>query len=233
MDQKTLEIQKKIAIVAFPIWKEFLQEVRPSGGGLTLPDDAIELLGGATRLDWAESYLLKDQYQSELDCELKALFDANPSDEAPQTFWRVLLPKLCDFLSLMSFGESIFVLVARASNGDDSALFKCVQVDKTTLVTLPRFRERLATAYLTSDKAFLSRLSAAIKAPAIGDRIKYPYLLLLFAMLDDSHLLDMSLDDLMDVCEEVGVYGAEHGVEDRDSLRKRRAYYWKLSGRKS
>ena len=51
------------------------------------------------------------------------------------------------------------------------------------------------------------------------------------AVLDDEGFLDMPLDGLMDVCQEIGVYGREFGIEDTESLRKRRKYYREQSGR--
>ena len=52
-----------------------------------------------------------------------------------------------------------------------------------------------------------------------------------FALLDDEGFLEMPLNDLMAVCEDIGVYGREFGVEDTESLRKRRKYYREQTGR--
>jgi len=130
----------------------------------------------------------------------------------------------------MTLGESIFDLALQAQNGNDKALFKVVQIDKTALHDMPCIRERITKAQLSSEGEFMRLLSNAIKAPSLRQKVRYPLLMLLFAILDEADLLNMPLDDLMDVCEEAEVYGESFGVFDKDSLRKRRSYYLRNKG---
>lgn len=135
------------------------------------------------------------------------------------------------YLALMTFGCSICDLVAKAKKGDDDAFFKAVQIDKTILTDIPYFRKRLLIAHTGCEPQFFANLSNAIKGPLLGKKLSYPMLMLVFAVLDDEGFLDLPLDQLMDICEEVGVYGREFGIEDVNSLRLRRKYYREKTGR--
>jgi len=221
----------QIAIANLPLWEALLRDVRHGDGGLSLPELFASHLLDDDANQWARLYVDQASFNT-LYARLGQLAIKNSDYSVlPLEFWQATVVKYCDFLSLMSFGESIFHLVKRAQNGDDTAFFQAVRVDKTTLYAIPYFRQRQAKAQLGSDSSLLKGLSTAIKSPSLGSKIKHPILLLFFAMLDDSHLLDMPLNDLLDLCETVGVYGAEYGIEDRDSLRKRRSYYRRRCGR--
>ncbi|MCP5345364.1 MAG: hypothetical protein R3F41_04900 [Gammaproteobacteria bacterium] len=135
-------------------------------------------------------------------------------------------------MSLVTFGRHICDLVADAENGDDEAFCKAVQIDKTILFGIPYFHKRLIRAQLGSEPEFLHKLALALESPSLGRRISYPQLMFVFAILDDEGLLDMPLDELLTFCEELGVYGREYGVEDTESLRKRRKYYRDRTGRR-
>lgn len=64
-------------------------------------------------------------------------------------------------LSLSMFGEYINSMVARAKDGDDSALFDAILVDRSTLAT-PSIAKRIQIANLTKDESFFNQLSKAI-----------------------------------------------------------------------
>ncbi|MGV3590887.1 MAG: hypothetical protein ACO1PZ_04305 [Gammaproteobacteria bacterium] len=137
---------------------------------------------------------------------------------------------VCNYLALMSFGRTMCDLVTSAKNGNDDDFCHAVQIDRTVLFGIPYFRQRLIRAQVGYEAEFLHKLGEAVKGSILRKKLSYPELMLVFAMLDDEGLLDMPLNELMDVCEELGVYGREHGTEDIDSLRKRRQYYRKMTG---
>src|SRR5690606_3116099 len=122
---------------------------------------------------------------------------------------------------LMSFGRTMTTLVRLAAQGNDAAFCQAVQIDKTVLSGIPYFRQRLIRAQIGREPVFLAKLGRAIAGPINRKKFDYPELMLVFAMLDDEGLLDMPTNRLMDICEDLGVYGPEFGVEDADSLRKR------------
>lgn len=134
-------------------------------------------------------------------------------------------------LALMSFGKSMCDLVKDAKKGDEDAFCNAVQVDKTVLTGIPFFQKRLIKAQLGSEPEFLHKLSLAIRGPSLGKKLSFPLLMFVFALLDDEGFLEMPLNDLMAVCEDIGVYGREFGIEDTESLRKRRKYYREQTGR--
>lgn len=135
------------------------------------------------------------------------------------------------YLAIMTFGKSICALVKEAINGDDESFFKAVQIDRTVLFGIPYFQKRLIKAQLGSEPVFMQKLANAIKGRSLGQKLDYRELMLVFAVLDDEGYLDMPLEQLMDACQELGVYGREFGIEDIESLRKRRQYYRKKTGR--
>lgn len=143
-----------------------------------------------------------------------------------------LITQVCHYFGLMTFGKSLCDLVAAAFTGDDEAYCQAVQIDKTILYSIPYFRERLARAQLSYDFTFLQLLSTAIAGKPLAGYIKHKELMFVFAILDDEGLLGMPLDELFDLCEGMGVYGQKFGIYDIDSLRKRRSYYLKKTGRK-
>jgi len=135
------------------------------------------------------------------------------------------------YFAIMTFGRSICSLVSDAKNGDDIAFCQAVQIDKSILTEIPYFRKRLSIANFSEDSCFLAKLSNALIGKSLGTKMTYPKLMLVFALLDDEGYLDLPLHKLMEVCEEVGVYGREFGVMDTESLRKRRKYYRDKTGR--
>jgi hypothetical protein len=64
-------------------------------------------------------------------------------------------------LSLSMFGEYINSMVLRAKNGDDSALFDAILVDRSVLAT-PSIAKRIQIADLTKDESFFNQLANAI-----------------------------------------------------------------------
>jgi len=69
-----------------------------------------------------------------------------------------------NILSIMLYHQSLGGLVEAVRNGDDSAFFKAVRIDKTVLLA-PTCADRLSRAELINDKAFFGHLRSAMKGP--------------------------------------------------------------------
>lgn len=69
-----------------------------------------------------------------------------------------------NILSIMLYHQSLGGLVEAVRNGDDSAFFKAVRIDKTVLLA-PTCADRLSRAELINDKVFLGHLRSAMKGP--------------------------------------------------------------------
>lgn len=139
-------------------------------------------------------------------------------------FYLVFLTHIYNVLALMCHGRSICQLVTDAMSGDDIAFYNAVHIDRTVLF-LPYFQQRITRAQLSREETFLRDLSYRLKTPILKSRIKHRKLWITFAMLDDEGLLVLPHDQLLDICEQIGVYGKEYGVEDVGHLRKRLADY--------
>lgn len=132
-----------------------------------------------------------------------------------------ILTLIHNYFALLTYGRRIWDLVEDAKSGSDDAFFKVVRIDRSTLFGIPYFQKRLVRAQLGKDPVFHRKLANAVKATPLGSRYKHKILLFVFMILDDEGLLyTFSQEQLMDVCEELGVYGHAHGVDDSASLRK-------------
>jgi len=126
-----------------------------------------------------------------------------------------------NYLALMIHGRTMCQLVADAKKGDDNAYRCAVQIDRSVL-RIEYFQERLMRAQFSGDQDFMDKLSYRLKAPLLQSKIRYKTLLLTFAILeDDGFLSKLPHDELLNICEKVGVYGKAYGVEDVGHLRKR------------
>jgi len=138
-----------------------------------------------------------------------------------------VLSTIFNYLALMIHGRTMCQLVADAKSGDDNAYRCAVQIDRSVL-RLEYFQDRLMRAQFAGDQDFLDKLSYRLKAPILQSKIRYKTLMLTFAILeDDGFLLNLPHNELLDICEQVGVYGKEHGVEDVGHIRKRLKDYKK------
>ena len=158
--------------------------------------------------------------------EFKAEFAA--SDEATQTaitkqtifMYLGFITSLFNYLALMVHGRTMCQLVADALGGDDDAYRRAVQIDRTVL-TLPYFQDRLLKAQFSNDAHFLKTVGDSLKRPILSSKIRYRTLWLTFAILEDEGLIGLPHDQILDICEQIGVYGKAYGVEDVGHLRKR------------
>jgi hypothetical protein len=129
-----------------------------------------------------------------------------------------------NYLSLMVHGRSMVRLIADATEGDDQAFALAVQTDRTVL-SLPYFQERMLKAQFSSDSSFLNTLSYRLRNPILKGKIRYRTLWITFSVLDDEGLLNQPHDVLFDICEHLGVYGKEHGIEDVGHISSRLREY--------
>ena len=145
-----------------------------------------------------------------------------------------MLTQIHYYFSLITYGKNICDLIEEAKAGDDDSFCKAVRIDRTVLFGVPYFQKRLIRAQLGKDPVFLRKLSNAIKAKPLGSKYSYKMLLFVFAILDDENLLyELSIEQLMSICEELGVYGYVFEVEDSESLRKLLSKYKRRTSRQN
>ena len=139
----------------------------------------------------------------------------------------ILITHFFNILALMIHRRSMCELVNDAKNGDNEAFCLAVQIDRTVL-QLPYFQKRLLKSQFSNDAEFLNKLASRLRTPISQSKIRYRTLILTFAMLDDMDILDsLTLEELLNVCDKIGVTGKEHGIDDVDKLRKRLHEYRK------
>jgi hypothetical protein len=76
-------------------------------------------------------------------------------------------------------------------------------------------------AQFSDDAIFLKKVGDSLKRPILSSKIRYRTLWLTFAILDDEGLLGLPHEQILSICEQVGVYGTQYGIEDVGHLRKR------------
>lgn len=134
-----------------------------------------------------------------------------------------------DLLALMGHGHKMSHLVKLALEGDDSALFKALKTDPTVDQFIPYFRDRFNYALQTSNDVFINKYTNALNAPAIGGKIEYPLLYLVFAMLESMNLLDDLTDkEILEICDHAGLDRWQNRIDDVGYLNKRKNAYRKL-----
>jgi hypothetical protein len=135
-----------------------------------------------------------------------------------------VLVTLYDHLSWFTHRKSIYQLVGEAISGDDDALLKAIQIDKSTLTTIPYFIERNRRAADERDINFQRQIHTHSNKPILHSRMKYPLLGMLIGMLDEMGILDDFESDperLLTFCEGRGVYGNTNEAADLESFKKR------------
>ena len=97
---------------------------------------------------------------------------------------------LFNTLAMMVHGQSLTTLVARAKAGDDGALCRAVQIDRTILF-LPFAQARLIRAQFGRGDSFLSDLGYRLRNPTLRSKIRQRKLWLAIALLDEEGLLGL------------------------------------------
>ena len=158
--------------------------------------------------------------------KIKRAVESSPENEQVEyvkqsiLMFTSVLASTYHYLALMTHGRTMCQLVNDAKNGDDDAFCLAVQIDRNIL-RIPYFQERMFRAQLSADTKFLTALGYRMRNPIIKGKIRYRTLYLTFALLDDMGLLGLPHNTLLDICDEVGVYGRDFGIEDVGHLRKR------------
>lgn len=205
-----------------------LKNIKKEDGYESLLNELLDLN------DEVEDFSLDDLGSPE---ELIELFNNNSEDEKNKTlqqfviFFLGLLSTGFNFLALMLHGHTMCDLVSMAKGGDDNAFCKAVHVDRTVL-GLPYFKQRMIKAQLGNDQHFLNILAYQLKNPLHKGKIKYRTLWLTFLVLEDEGLLEsLSHEEIFNICEEIGVYGKDHGIEDIGHISKRLREYRRYQGK--
>jgi hypothetical protein len=129
-------------------------------------------------------------------------------------------------LALMTHGAALTTLVPQAIAGDDEAFLKSVQVDRCLLTHHPYFVSRKQKAQDEGEKEFLSALAYRESNPNLKGKIRYPALFMLFGLLDLLKWLDkLKHDEILDLCDEIGLDRFQNRIEDVNYLTKRLADY--------
>lgn len=98
------------------------------------------------------------------DGPLDAWFDTNEHQiEKKHLLWLTIVFQR-NILAIMLYHKSMGALVEEVRQGDDTALFNAVRVDRSVLLAGP-CADRLSRAEMTNDKDFLRHLRSAIKGP--------------------------------------------------------------------
>jgi len=148
--------------------------------------------------------------------------------ERLQKLFVALAANLYNYLAVMVYGKSLCQLVKETKGGNDEALVRAVQVDRTVL-NLPYFQQRLARAQLAGDANFLDTLAYRIRNPLLRSKLKHPELRIAFAILQDEGLLDSNTQEkLLDFCKEAGLYKGD----DMDAFRKTLTAYRREQGKR-
>lgn len=157
--------------------------------------------------------------------------DKNKTLKQSVIFCLGMITSSFNYLALMLHGHTMCALVSLAKEGDDNAFCKAVHIDRTVL-SLPYFKQRMLKAQFGNDQNFLNILAYQLKNPLHKGKIKYKILWLTFLILDDEGLLDsLSHEEIFDICEQTGVYGKEHGIEDVGHISKRIRDFRKYQGK--
>lgn len=136
-------------------------------------------------------------------------------------------------LSLMTHGVKLTALVPQAMAGSDDAFLKAVQIDRYLLTHHPYFVQRKQEAQDRGEQEFLRKLAYRESNPNLAGKIRYPALFMLFGILESIQWLDeLSHDEILDICDEVGLDRYQNRIEDRNYLAKRLINYrnWQKSG---
>lgn len=193
---------------------EFLEE-------LASDDAQDELLGGLeipeTEAEWIEQ---EEQFAS-LSEEQKA-----SSIRVGAFFWSGFFAQFFNTLALMTHGATLITLVTKALEKDDEAFCKAVQVDRFLLTHHPFFIARKQHAQDEGDTDFLNALAYRENNPNLKGKIRYPALFMLFGILESLQWLDkLKHEEILDLCDEIGLDRFQNRIEDVTYLTKRLADY--------
>lgn len=146
-----------------------------------------------------------------------------------QAFYSFFFASFGQTFSMMMHGEKLTTLVAKAKAGDDDAFCKAIRIDKRILTVIPYFREKYERATQLGEVEFIKKIGFWIGAAPYKGRIRHKALWVVFAILDQAGMLsNLSHAEILSICDEVGVGGADNRIEDVGYLSKRLREYRKL-----
>ena len=122
--------------------------------------------------------------------------------------------------SMVTHGKFIDELVRDVKKGNDQALFKAVQIDRT-VTSCPPIADRITLAEMTQDEGFFKKLSNAIRTKPKKPKEEYAELrYVLYALEDADALGKLSTERAYRLfCEELAIYPAD-GEDPARSLQK-------------
>lgn len=190
-----------------------------------LEQDLIELLDfPETDAEWEERekmfYALPESEKAEATTRNICLFAG-------------IFGQVFNTLSLMTHGAKLTTLVPQAMAGSDEAFLKAVQVDRYLLTHHPYFVRRKQAAQDRGEQSFLGKLAFRESNPNLAGKPRYPALFMLFGLLESIQWLDdLSHEEILDICDEIGLDRYQNRIEDTNYLTKRLINYrkWQKSG---
>lgn len=171
--------------------------------------------------------------------EREVAFHALPESEKAEVTTRDIclfagiFGQVFNTLSLMTHGAKLTTLVPQAMAGSEEAFLKAVQVDRYLLTHHPYFVQRKQEAQERGEEGFLRRLAYRESNPNLAGKPQYPALFMLFGILDSIQWLDdLTHEEILDICDEIGLDRYQNRIEDTNYLTKRLINYrnWQKSG---
>lgn len=164
----------------------------------------------------------------ELEQQLEVLSEEEKtaSIKAGSFFWSGVFSQFFNTLSLMTHGATLVTLVTKALAHDDEAFCKAVQIDRFLLTHHPFFIARKQRAQDDGDNDFLSALAYRESNPTLKGKIRYPALFMLFGLLESFKWLnELKHEEILDLCDEIGLDRFQNRIEDVTYITKRLADY--------
>jgi len=233
LDEQKLGVAMGLAILGRDGFDEFGRDFENA-----MPDERTKFLSEFID-EWADvEFPSIPKTKKEIEAARK-LLEELPEEERKeliqrgQFYYASFLASFYNYLSLMVHGEKLTALVGQALNGNDEAFVLAVQIDRTVLVGLPYFRDRLIKAQREGHTGFLDALGYRIANPVAKGKIRYRRLWLSFALLEGMGYLDDSRShrELMGILDEAGLDKWENRIEDEGYFSKRLRDYRKFQQR--
>ena len=145
-----------------------------------------------------------------------------------KAFLTILLVFLYNLFSCMVHRKTLFQLVYMAKKGNDGALVKAVQIDKTCLADVPSFRQRVEQLTKEGNVEVLAEIAKAYQKPMFQSGTTLSDLYIVFALLDTIGLLEEFSKDkarFADFCQSIGAYGPKVEEEAVDLQSFEKAYF--------
>jgi hypothetical protein len=224
-DEKKLGVALMLWLLGDDGFKEFNDEAA-SWSEQEQADFLAYACGGEGEKDIEESLNLP-QTDTEW-AEQEKFFQSLPDDEKTEAtkrgayFFKSFFAQFFNTLALMTHGAKLTTLVPLALQGDPDAFLKAVQVDRLLLTHHPYFIKRKQEAQDKGEDDFLKALAYRESNPNLKGKIRYPGLFMLFGILESIRWLDdLKHEEILDLCDEIGLDRFQNRIEDVNYLTKR------------